>query len=492
MNSVESPIIIQGGMGAGVSSWQLARAVARAGHLGVVSGTALDVILARRLQVGDIGGHVRRALKNFPVPDVAKRIIDRYFVPGGKSDDKSFRAKPVPAVKPSRHLEDLLVASNFVEVFLAKEGHDNPVGINYLEKIQVPNLPSIYGAMLAGVTYILMGAGIPRTIPGILDRLAQRQEVELRLDVKGADPGEEFFTRFDPNEYCGGAAPMVERPRFIAIVASATLANMLARKSNGSVDGFIVEGPTAGGHNAPPRGQLQLSVEGEPIYSERDIVDLEAMKALGRPFWLAGGYGTPQGVVEALRMGATGVQVGTAFAYTNESGIDPAIKKRVIAMSRAGEARVFTDPIASPTGFPFKVVQLPGTISEESAYQARTRVCDLSYLRHAYKKPDGTVGWRCPSEPVEDYVKKGGDIKDTVGRKCVCNGLLVDIGLGQIQRNGEVEKALVTSGDDVATVARFLKPGATSYAASDVLEYLTSELDTALSRSAPVVSRRAI
>ena len=484
MKPVESPIIIQGGMGAGVSSWQLANAVAREGHLGVVSGTALDVILARRLQVGDIGGHVRRALKNFPVPDVAKRLIDRYFVPGGKALDKSFRGKPVPAQKPSRHLEELLVASNFVEVFLAKEGHDKPVGINYLEKIQLPNLPSIYGAMLAGVTYVLMGAGIPRAIPGILDRLAQRQAVELRLEVKGADPGEEFFTRFDPNEFCGGTALEVERPQFIAIVASATLANMLARKSSGRVDGFVVEGPTAGGHNAPPRGQLQLSVEGEPIYSERDIVDLEAMKALQRPFWLAGGFGTPEGVVEALRLGATGVQVGTAFAYSNESGIDSVIKKRVIAMSRAGEARVFTDPVASPTGFPFKVVQLPGTISEESEYTARSRICDLSYLRHAYKKPDGTLGWRCPSEPVEDYVRKGGDIKDTVGRKCVCNGLLVDIGLGQIQRSGEVEKALVTSGDDVATVARYLRPGATSYSASDVLEFLTSKLEPALSRQA--------
>jgi len=121
-------------------------------------------------------------------------------------------------------------------------------------------------------------------------------------------------------------------------------------------------------------------------------------------------------------------------------------------------------------------VRIPGTVSEEADYQARTRVCDLSYLRHAYKKPDGTVGWRCPSEPVEDYVRKGGDIKDTVGRKCVCNGLMVNIGLGQVQRNGDVEKALVTSGDEVATVARFLKPGETSYSAAHVIEYLMRDV----------------
>jgi magnesium chelatase subunit I len=79
-----NPAIIQGGMGVGVSGWRLARAVSRAGQLGVVSGTGLDVVLVRRLQLGDVGGHVRRALDFFPLREVAERIVDRYFVPGGK------------------------------------------------------------------------------------------------------------------------------------------------------------------------------------------------------------------------------------------------------------------------------------------------------------------------------------------------------------------------------------------------------------------------
>ncbi len=480
MNCVPLPTIIQGGMGAGVSSWSLAQAVSRAGQLGVVSGTAMDVILARRLQVGDVGGHMRRALERFPIPGVAQRILDRYFVPGGKPREKPFKAKPVPSQKPSRSLEELLVASNFVEVFLAKEGHDGPVGINFLEKIQLPNLPSIYGAMLAGVTYVLMGAGIPRAIPGILDRLAQQQPVELRLDVRGASPGEDVMTRFDPNSFCGGEAPDVDRPDFLAIVASATLANMLARKASGKVNGFVIEGPTAGGHNAPPRGRLQLSVDGEPVYGDRDVTDLEAIKALGRPYWLAGSYAEPERVVEALRQGAAGVQIGTAFAYCEESGLDRELKERILAMSRAGEARVFTDPIASPTGFPFKIVEMDDTNSNSTNYEKRPRICDLGYLRHAYKKPDGKLAWRCPSEPVEDYVRKGGNEEDTHGRKCVCNGLMANIGLGQIHRGGEEERALITSGDDVANVARFLKPGASSYRAIDVLHYLLRDIPGAL------------
>src|ERR1035437_1900826 len=64
---------------------------------------------------------------------------------------------------------------NFVEVFLAREGHNNPVGINYLEKVQLPHLASVYGAMLAGVGYILMGAGVPLKIPGVLDRFANHE-----------------------------------------------------------------------------------------------------------------------------------------------------------------------------------------------------------------------------------------------------------------------------------------------------------------------------
>ncbi|MCK4873696.1 MAG: nitronate monooxygenase [Phycisphaerales bacterium] len=480
MNRDPLPTIIQGGMGAGVSGWSLARAVSKAGQLGVVSGTALDVILARRLQLGDPGAHMRRALKRFPIPGVAQRILDRYFIPDGKPQDKPFRAKPTLSEKPSRHLVELIVTSNFVEVFLAREGHDAPVGINYLEKIQLPTLPSIYGAMLAGVTYILIGAGIPRTIPGILDCLAQGQPVELRLDVQGADRGDTFTTHFDPNSFCSGEAPDLDRPDFLAIISSATLGTMLKRKSTGRVDGFIVEGPTAGGHNAPPRGQLQLTTEGEPIYGERDVPNLETIKALGLPFWLAGSYAEPEHIAEALRQGATGVQIGTAFAYCEESALDPKLKDATLAMSLAGEARVFTDPIASPTGFPFKVLQMEDTHSDDATYEKRARICDLSYLRHAYKKPDGTLGWRCPASPVEDYVRQGGDEADTRGRKCVCNGLMANIGLGQVLRDGELEKPFITSGDDVATVARFLKPGASSYRAVDVIEYLLRDCSESL------------
>jgi len=459
-------------MGAGVSDWRLARAVSRAGQIGVVSGTGLDAIYLRRLQDGDPGGHMRRALEAFPIAGVADRIVDTYFIEGGKGPEDRFKAKPMPRINPSKKLDEMMVVGNFVEVFLAKEGHDGVVGINYLEKIQTPHLASIYGAMLAGVDYVLMGAGIPMAIPGILDRLSEGLPVEYRLDVKGAERGEVFAMAFDPANIGDGSLPPAPRPEFLAIVSSHVLATALVRKASGRVDGFVIEGPTAGGHNAPPRGKMALNEAGEPIYGDRDVPDLAVFRELGLPFWLAGGYAEPEQISAALELGAAGVQVGTAFAYCEESGFTAATKREVLDLSRAGRARIFTDPVASPTGFPFKVVELEDSLSNPVVYEKRSRICDLGYLRTAYRREDGTVGWRCPSEPVEDYIRKGGSEEDTIGRKCLCNALIANIGHPQVQRNGEIEQALITSGDDVADVARFLSPGRDTYSALDVIDYL--------------------
>lgn len=461
-------------MGVAVSGWQLARAVSRLGHLGVVSGTALAVVLARRLQLGDTDGRMRHALRRFPYPEMAERVLADHFIPGGKPAQAPFKLTAMPTLQPRPALVELTVVANFVEVFLAKEGHNGLVGINYLEKLQLPTLPSLFGAMLAGVDYVLMGAGIPRSIPGALDCLAAGAEATLKINVEGALPGEEFLSRFDPKPFCGGTAPALRRPKFLGIVASATLAMTLAKKSNGRVGGFVVEFETAGGHNAPPRGPLQLTPEGEPIYGPRDVPELEKIAALGLPFWLAGSFSQPGKLGEALRLGAAGIQVGTLFAFCQESGIDPRLKKQVLAMSRAGTARVFTDPVASPTGFPFKVAQVPGTLSEAAHYAARPRICDLGYLRHLFRKPDGSVGYRCPSEPIADYLRKGGKTEDTVGRKCICNGLPATIGQAQV-RPGEIDELpITTAGDDIKHVARMLEPGRDSYTAADVICHLLS------------------
>lgn len=461
-------------MGVGVSGWKLARAVSQAGQLGVVSGTALASVLVRQLQLGDPGGHRARACAAFPVPAIVERVWRQYFVPGGKAADAEFKLSPLPSLRPGPALNELTVLANFSEVYLAKEGHPGHIGINFLEKIQLPTLPSIFGAMLAKVDYILMGAGIPRSIPGVLDAFARGEPSEMKIDVTGSKPEDDCVSRFDPSTIFNAPAPALPRPQFLPIISSATLALTLAKKSNGRVDGFIVEGPLAGGHNAPPRGPMQLSPAGEPIYGARDVPELNKIRDIGLPFWLAGAYARPEKIAEAIATGAAGVQIGTAFAFCEESGITPEIKRQVFDLSRREPLRVFTDPLASPTGFPFKVLQLLGSLSEEVRYFARERICDLGYLREAYRKDDGSVGYRCAAEPVEDYVAKGGTVEDTKSRKCLCNGLMATVGLGQT-RDAVAEDPLVTAGDEVVHIARYLPADRDSYNAADVIRWLLGQ-----------------
>lgn len=465
------PVIIQGGMGVGVSSWRLANAVACAGQLGVVSGTAMDTTLVRRLCDGDPGGHYRRALEAFPIQDFVDRVMEKFFRPEGRNGEPYTPLK-LYSMKHDRERELLLVLANFAEVFLAKAGHDGPVGVNLLTKIQLPNLASLYGAMLAGVDYVLMGAGIPRDIPGALDRMAVHEPASMHIDVHGATGAEDEVMTFSPAELWDGAPPELVRPAFLPIIASNSLATMMARKATGRIDGFIVEGPTAGGHNAPPRGAKQYNDRGEPLYGERDVVDLEKLGELGLPFWVAGGAGSPERLAEVRAQGAAGIQVGTLFAYSDESGFREDLRDHVIRLALEGKVDVFTDDRASPTGFPFKVVTLGDSLSEEDVYQERERVCDLGYLRTPYRREDGKIRFRCASEPVDTFVKKGGCVEDTKGRKCLCNALMANIGLGQVRDNAAGEELpLLTSGDDLTLLGRFLQ-GRTRYTAADVIDYL--------------------
>jgi NAD(P)H-dependent flavin oxidoreductase YrpB (nitropropane dioxygenase family) len=477
------PLIIQGGMGVAVSDWRLAGSVTATGQLGVVSGTALEVVCARRLQDGDPGGYVRRALAAFPVQSVAQWIIDAYYVPGGKQDADLYKAVPRYTLQPVPRLQQLVVAANFVEVFLAKETGQGPVGINFLRKIEMPLPAALYGAVLAGVDYVLMGAGNPADLPALVRRLSHHEDVSLPVRVQGARSSDgPYAIDFSPAGIIGADPAVLPQPRVLAIVASVDLAQGLASDPATRPDGFVLEGPSAGGHNAPPRGPRRTDERGQPVYDERDDVDLAELVAIGLPVWAAGGYGTPDGLRAAIEAGAIGVQVGTAFAFCAESGLESAVKAAALDEVRLGRLDSRGDWRVSPTGFPFRVVELEGTLSEPEVRENRTAVCDLGQLRSAYLTTAGTVDYRCPAEPSTTYLeRKGGRAANTAGRVCLCNALLSAAGLPQHRRNGYVEPPLVTAGSDFTAVIELLDKSSyegISYSAAEVVAYLLRGLPT--------------
>lgn len=462
-DAVELPEIIQGGMGVALSNWRLARAVSTSGELGVVSGTALDSVMVRRLQSGDPEGDVRRALATFPDQEMVQPILDKWFIEGGKAEDQPYKLKAMPTVEMSRENEVLMVVASYTEVFLAKEGHDGFVGINLLEKIQLPTLPSLFGAMLAGVDAVLMGGGIPLAIPGVLDLLSKFESVELKVNMTSTATEKTHTLNFDPSTFPSLRSEGLKRPQFIAIISSDILAKTLVRKASGSVDGFVVEHYDAGGHNAPPRR--------EGAYGPRDVCNIEKLAALEKPFWLAGGCASPERFQEAKAAGARGVQVGTAFACCDESGALPELKKDVIERYRKGTLNVITDFKASPTGYPFKrLVPTDGADVSEPC-----RVCDLGYLRHVYEKEDGTVAYRCPAGPRKRYLASGGTEAEAEGKHCLCNGLMATVGLGQV-RDGEAIPPLITFGEKLTFLDSILEPDEMSYTAKQLIEYLRSDV----------------
>jgi nitronate monooxygenase len=205
-------------MGVGVSNWELASAVSAGGQLGVVSGTALSAVIVRRLQSGDATGAIRRALAHCPLKDAARAVEARYFNPAGLPADQPYRLTSMYSITSADELVALTIIANFVEVWLAKAGHTGVVGINLLEKIQLPTLASLYGAMLAKVDYVLMGAGIPRAIPEVLDQFSRSEAAKLKIDVTAPVSPEqapvEAFSAFDPAEFLKAPVPALNARAF--------------------------------------------------------------------------------------------------------------------------------------------------------------------------------------------------------------------------------------------------------------------------------------
>lgn len=500
--------LIQGGMGVYVSNWRMARAVAmeRVGiTAGTVSGTGLDWVYVRLLQLGDPGGHIYRALSAFDIQfqtDIGRKFFDRYYIQGGKPATVRYKNAPLQVVhlldgsntipmpaNPPQPVElfldeeviDILILSGFAEVWLAKEGHNGRVFINFLKKIELPLIYTMYGAMLANVDGIIVGAGNPEGLAAIRSRLVNQQSVNIDLSLLYREAGESFFVSFDPKQVANGklSTYRIQKPAFLAIASLENLVRSLAESSSEPPDGFIIEHHTAGGHNAGPQGPLRLDALGQPIYSEDDEPDLEIIRNLQVPFWLAGGYGSHERLEFARSIGANGVQAGSVFALAEESGMLTVYRNAILNQIRNGkdESGLVLTTLVSPTGFPFKVVQLENTISSEEVYQQRLRVCDIGLLQQrGLSKPDVNgmrrIFQRCSAAPIESYITKRGLQHNTQDRRCLCNGLLSAVGLGQITGNhadpGE-EPAIITLGNHIDGIRRLSRHGQTRYWVKDVI-----------------------
>lgn len=473
---------MDGGKGINVSNHYSSRAFALAGAgqtAGTFSVTVASAVAYAMLRRND--PYYLRALQEFEkdIPEAAQIIRDRV---------SRKRGVPMYTAKINPVVVWLTVFGSYAMTWLAGRGHPYPVGANMLTKVSYPHIFCIWGIMLAmrrrppyAVTYIAAGAGIPLDILESANTLTTGRvvtypcEAKVRnLDSRGqlidGEKGGVWpvtldiaeLTREFSRETRDRLLHMeLQRPLMIGIVSSAVLAQNMQKRSHGGFDGFVIELKTAGGHV--------------------HILKLGKTPALHRfqnlnpqvPFWLAGGYASPEKLVEAKELGAAGVQYGSITAFAEESGFEPSLRQMLLQAIRDGDLEVVLDMLASPTGFPFHVALRP---------QHWVRSCDVGHLRvPVIVRQEGRaerVLFRCSAEPIDQFVRKGGDQADTSDRECLCRQLLGAAGLENPVTH-QVDSPIVTLGREaVEQVPRFLdwldtRPGKT-YTAESVIEYMAA------------------
>ncbi len=157
--------------------------------------------------------------------------------------------------------------------------------------------------------------------------------------------------------------------KVIPFAPNALFAKKLVRMG---ADALVIEGSEAGGHIGPVSTSV-LAQEILPVV--RDV-----------PIFVAGGIGRGEAIVEYLRMGAAGVQLGTRFVCATECIAHPNFKKSFIR----GQARDAMASVQLDERFP--VIPVRAIINKASqAFQAKQREIVERFDRGEVELKDGQL-----------------------------------------------------------------------------------------------------
>ncbi|MDD5129457.1 MAG: nitronate monooxygenase family protein [Candidatus Omnitrophica bacterium] len=149
------------------------------------------------------------------------------------------------------------------------------------------------------------------------------------------------------------------KTKLIPIVSSARAANIICstwlRRYKRLPDALIVEGPLAGGH----LGYSLAELEDKENFSLENILPkvVTVAQSFGNalvkiPVIAAGGIFDGKDIAKFMRLGASGVQMGTRFVCTHECDVDQKYKEAYLA---AGQEDIVV--IQSPVGLPGRVIR---------------------------------------------------------------------------------------------------------------------------------------
>ncbi|MBI5442854.1 MAG: nitronate monooxygenase [Deltaproteobacteria bacterium] len=282
-----------------------------------------------------------------------------------------------------------------LEVREAKAAGEFPIAINVMVALDSTYEASVLGAMDGGVDVVVSGAGLPLRLPSVIAGHPRADEV--------------------------GLVPIVSSVRALRLLCQRW------RKAGRMPDAAIVEGPLAGGH----LGWKTSTELHDPDNRLENLLEpvLEAASEFGGfPVIAAGGVFTREDVLRTISLGAAGVQMGTRFLATVESGASDEYKRAVVDCTH--EAILVAQSPGSPCGLPFRVLTT-SPMYRQAVAGGRTPLCDKGYLAYGRAKC-------AASSDASKYF-------------CICNGLLSSAGY-----NGDEEAALYTVGANAHRVDRIL------------------------------------
>ncbi len=150
-----------------------------------------------------------------------------------------------------------------------------------------------------------------------------------------------------------------DQTKLVPIISSGRAARILCKKWLAGFkylpDAFVVEGPMAGGHLGFKSDQLE-----DPDFALEELIKdvIESIEPFERaekrkiPVVAAGGIFNGDDIYRFLRLGASGVQMGTRFVATHECDADRAFKEMYVNVKEKDLV-----VINSPVGLPGRVIR---------------------------------------------------------------------------------------------------------------------------------------
>lgn len=442
-------------MAAIISGSRLTGAAGKRGCLGTVALTGTD---QRWLLAGaNDDPRLKEALKRFPYQDLVREFWE--IVKDVPRPWRGFRwefaqTTGSDTIEACRKNEVLAIIGAWVEVTLAFDiaGEDADIGVNLMWELSQAFLPYLYGALLANAKYIMVGAGIPRNLAGIVTDLCHHCATDRELTVslvdnaKGLGYLSSYKIQFDPSKYVEGNPPMIELPTVAPIISSNILirvvSELLQEYDPKKVAVYAELPDNSGGHHMNPRGaghgEEVVAVYGERDYGgfERLLEELISQKI---PLWIGGDFCNPKGLAEARALGAEVVLGGTVFALSSDSGMRNDYRLTALKLIEDDKFKVEIRKDVSPAGLAFSVANVSGTECD------MPHACTIGLLLRFYQLPDegGALGTRCSAEPMVSFESKGGHLQFGRPTFCLCRRLMSTAGFPAIQ-GGKEDLGIVT------------------------------------------------